>query len=530
MQGGDQDPGDEFGDERTGDFAVEPPPLDDAPRDEPAGPPERYALGSWYDWSRHDWWFDSEPDPCPVQSLGHSKGGVYHFVTPRGEYRTFTSTQLHRSGGLADLFAARVWWLVRHFPGVDRNGNPTRRPNMVIAAEAMMRACVDAGFLSADIKMRLAGIWRDERSGRPVVHAGDALICDGEVFRPGTRLGAPLYVIAGRVERPATTKTSSGKVRYAAVGPDVGQTFVAAALNWTFMHDGAAELTVGFCAAGTLGDATDWRSHAFFRARPAGKSTLMRLLHAAAGGAGQDIVTTYSGPFIEQAYHTQARLLLLDENESDADPNRTKRITDLVKLLSDQGGAKGGRGGADGTARTLDVHGAVGMAATVRGQWKQQDRERITVLELDRFERDERPLLTHDQVEALIRQAEEMSPLLRARMLGRWDLFRENVALARKRIFELGGTARDGNQLGHLLAGWWTLTCDNPADADMLDDIGKRFVRWIVSINDAAEGTNPAMQCWNRMLGEDAHVWRGGETLTVGQVIARARERTNGEF
>ena len=77
MQGGDQDPGDdEFGDERTGDFAVEPPPLDDAPRDEPAGPPERYALGSWYDRSRHDWWFDSEPDPCPVQSLGHSKGGL----------------------------------------------------------------------------------------------------------------------------------------------------------------------------------------------------------------------------------------------------------------------------------------------------------------------------------------------------------------------------------------------------------------------------------------------------------------------
>lgn len=529
MQGDDEDPDEmKAGDERTGDFAVDSlPPEEAAPRRE--GPPEKYAHGSWYDRARHDWWFDSEPDPCPVRPMGYG-GGLYVFVSPHGEYRRFTSAQLHRAGGLSDLFAARIWWLTKHFPGVDkRTGEPTGRPNTIIAAEAMMRACVDAGYLSADIEHRLAGTWRGP-DGAPIVHCGDVLIHNGEILKPGTRLGSPLYVIAGRLERPALETFGNGRARFAAVKTDVGHRFVAFLLNWTFQHDGGAELTAGFVAMASLGDAIDWRSHLFFRARPgAGKSTLMRLIRAALGGAAHDVATTYSAAFVEQHYRAQARAILLDENESDADPTRMKRTTELVKLLSDEGGAKGGRGGADGTARSLDVHGAVCMAATVRGQWKQQDKERISVVELDRFEGEGRKVATHDEINALIAEAEKLSPLLRARLLDRWELFHENVARARRRILELGGTARDGNQLGHLLAGWWTLISDEPAGDDLLDDIGRRFLRWIVSINDAREGSDPAMQCWNRLLGEDAHVWRGGETLTVGQVIARAREASGGE-
>ena len=99
---------------------------------------------------------------------------------------------------------------------------------------------------------------------------------------------------------------------------------------------------------------------------------------------------------------------------------------------------------------------------------------------------------------------------------------------ARGRIAELGGTARDGNQLGHLLAGWWTLTSDDAATEAMLDDV-TRFTRWIISLTDAEDGLDPATQCWNRLLSADARLWRAGDSLTVGQVIARAREIDNGQ-
>jgi hypothetical protein len=518
---------DDWSDGATGDFAVESVPPEGAQK--PDGPPDEYRVGSWYDRSRVDWWWDGKPDPCPVRPVGQAPGGNYFFVTPVGELRSFTATSLSRGGGLADLFASRVWWLIKHFPAKDRRtGEPTKRPNTVIAAEAMMRACVDAGYISGKIEHRLTGTWRGP-DGLPIVHVGDAIIRNGELLRPGTRIGGPLYVIASKVERPLMEKLPGGVMRYADVPPTVGHNLVGALLNWNAPRDGSVELIAGFIAAGSLGDATDWRSHFFLRARPgAGKSTLLNLMRAALGGAGHEVANNYSAAFVEGEYAGQACVILLDEQESGTDLNRMKRLTELIRLLSDHGGVKGGRGRADGTTRKLDVHGAVCAAATIRGQWKQQDKERITVVELERFESQGLGVLSHGEIEALIKRVADMSPALRARMLGKFDLFTENLKRARAAIVRLGGTARDGNQLGHLLAGWWTLTCDHPADEDMLADVGARFLSWIVSIADAEEGTDPASRCWNRLLGADARVWRGGETLTVGQVIARAREPTDG--
>jgi hypothetical protein len=61
----------------------------------------------------------------------------------------------------------------------------------------------------------------------------------------------------------------------------------------------------------------------------------------------------------------------------------------------------------------------------------------------------------------------------------------------------------------------------------MLADV-PRFARWIITLSDQDEASDPASECWNHLLGADAHVWRGGETLTVGQVIARGREEALG--
>jgi hypothetical protein len=395
----------------------------------------------------------------------------------------------------------------------------------------MMRACFDKGIFSDSVELRLAGTWRGP-AGRPVVHAGDVLIRDGELLPAGTELGTPLYVIAGKRARPALEKIPTGEVgaggtRYAPASTAVGNELVGVLLNWAYEHERSAELVAGYVAAAVYGDATVWRPHMFLRARPgAGKSTLLRCIKAALGGAAHEVLTSYSGPYITQQFAGQSGAILLDENESDSEQKRMVGVTEIVRLLSDQGGVHGGRGSPGGQARNINVRGAVCMAATVRGQWKQADRSRITVIELEKFEREGRAGATPEEIEALIARVGQWSAGLRARMLAHWDLYQENLRRVRKRIIELGGTVRDGNQLGHLIAGWWTLTSDTEADDTMLDDVA-HFTRWITTLSDLDEGTDTATECWSHLLGARADSWRGGDNLTVGQVIARAREESN---
>jgi hypothetical protein len=63
------------------------------------------------------------------------------------------------------------------------------------------------------------------------------------------------------------------------------------------------------------------------------------------------------------------------------------------------------------------------MAATVRGYWKQQDRMRITVLEMEKLEQEGRAVVCQEEIIAMIARVESWSPLLRSRMLANWDLF-----------------------------------------------------------------------------------------------------------
>jgi hypothetical protein len=63
--------------------------------------------------------------------------------------------------------------------------------------------------------------------------------------------------------------------------------------------------------------------------------------------------------------------------------------------------------------------------------------------------------------------------------IAKWPLFQENVKIARAAVMAMGGNARDGDQLGHLIAGRWTMTSDEP----LTDDVEqlKRFRPYIMS-------------------------------------------------
>jgi hypothetical protein len=509
------------------DFAVDS--IDPAPRDDgKPGPPESWVMPSWYDRQDNDWYWKGQPDPCPVTPLGHVDG-QYVFVTLAGERRHFTSSQLHGRGGLVDLFGGQLWWPLRHFRNYDiakaQHAGSLQRERCIAA---LIRAAIAAGYYDNSTPRRSIGTWRGP-DGQPIVHAGDRIFWNGEIHQPGALIGDALYVIGG--SRPAPSYINDGRDGYDwAPAPVAAGHKVAADLEeWHWQDPEARDLFLGGLACDMLGDAPLWRPHKFVRA-PAGsgKSTLLKYARALLGGAAHPIQRSYSKAFLEQRFSGTSSALLLDEMESDSESDRVRHLFELIRLLSDDG-ASGGRGTSGGQAREFDVHGTVTMVATVTEQWRPADRSRIVMLELRPLRDRDDPPAPPETVAGLIEAAAEASPAVRARMIERYGLFLDNLAIARQRILELGGSPRDSDQLGHLIAGWATLTSDKVLNEDDARGL-ERFKPYILTVSDAEDQADDPGELFNVLLGLPAQTWKGGEQLTVGQVIARARESDNADF
>lgn len=505
--------------------SVDPDPRDDGR----PGPPDTWPHASWYDRQENNWWWLGKPDPCPVRFLGYN-GGVYMVVSGAREVRPFTSGQLHGRGGLADLFGGSLWWPLRHFRKYDMakkvNVGALNQQRLM---SGIIRACVKAGKYDGSKPVRSVGTWRGP-DGLPVVHSGERIfVGDGEgggrIHDPGLELGDALYVVGADRAAPAYVNEERGTFAWDPAQAVVGRTVAAHLDEWHWQDEEARDLFQGGLFCDMLGDALRWKPHKFVRAEAGtGKTTMLQYSRALLGGAAHPIQRTFSKARLEDHFAHTACAFLLEEAESDTDPNRIRQVFDLVLLLSDEG-ATGGR-----FKRDIDLHGIFTMVATIAEDQRSTIRSRMAYLELRPLKlRTNRALAPLETIESMIAEAGKMSAGLRARAIERWDLFQSNLALARARVIELGGSPRDGDQLGHLLAGWWTMVSEDLLDEETLRDF-ERFKPYIVSVKDEEEGEDDASNLFNTLLGLPADAWRGGERLTIGQMIARAREPDNGDI
>lgn len=492
------------------------------------GPPDDWKRDYWFDFKGREFWYrwtEDGPwrrDPPKLQPLGHGDG-VYQFVTAIGEPRAFTSSQLFGRGGMADLFGGDLRWATRHFPMTDKEGHPTGRPNAGLCMERMIQLCIAAGYLDGALRIRSIGTWRGP-DGRPVVHAGDRIFSNGEIRAPGARLGEALYVIGGRREPPLNRALPLDGYEWVPADAAAGRTITSHLDEWAWDSPEDRDLFQGSLHCSMLCAALSWLSHVFVLAPyGSGKSHLLRYAKTVVGGAAHPVLNTYTKAYIEQHFTSTGMALFLDELESAEESTRIRRLFELIRALSDDG-AEGGRGSAGGKTRKLDVHGTVTMAATTSEEWRPQDRSRITVLSLRPFASrgDSHPPAPPEYRAAQLARAAEMSAALRARALDRWDLFQANLKVAREAILRMGGAPRDGDQLGHLIAGWSTMTTDDPLDAGDHEAL-ERFRPYIVSLAEADDGDDEPTVCLNTIFGLAPDKWIGGERVTVGQLVALAR-------
>jgi hypothetical protein len=495
------------------------------------GPPNDWPRSSWFDFRSREWWYRFDAgwrlDPPPVRPLGY-RNGEYFFITEVGELRILSSSALHRSGGMSDLFGGDWQWPLRHYPATDRQGNPAGRPNVAACMARLIWVCQHTRYFDHDIHFCGVGTWRGP-DGTPLVHAGDRIFYAGQVLRPGTLLDNTLYKVGGERTPPQYVMERGSAFRWE---PAPLATFHAMAAHldeWPWRDSEARDLFIGGLLCDMLGDALKWKSHRFVRA-PAGsgKSTLLEFMRALLGASAHDIVRDYTKSFLEQNFSHTSCALLMDEAEGDKD-SVMRVLCNLILLLSDHG-AIGGRGSSSGQARTIDLHSSVTMVATLTDTWKRTIRSRVTLLELDGFEgRVDRPIATAETMAAMLERAAAASPGMRARALAKFDLFRANLALVRPKIMELGGSPRDADQLGHLIAGWATFTSDEVLTEDELGRL-ERFKPYIMTLSEEEEGADDPSNLLNTLFGSlMPGMFKGSHQLTVGEAIALARQLDGGD-
>lgn len=482
-----------------------------------------------------EWTWDGAPDPCPVRALGYAEGLLY-FVSAKHEYRQqVPASSLPRIGLLTELFGGDLTWPLRHFEKSRKRGEGGVPVDAERLAVELIRMCGQAGQFDTSILLRGPGTYCLP-DGRVIIHCGDVLLIDAVAQPPGLRAGGALYRSWAALQRPALVREPDGKWRYDGASADVGRDFVAALGEWRWSRPATEpELFAGGIAHAMLGDAVSWHCHMFVRAQSgAGKSTLLRLADALLGASSHGVFDNVTAAYIQGQLTHQARAAILDEYENDTDETRLKRLTEMIRLMSDSDGGHGGRGSGSGQTREIRLSGSVIMAATVREEMRPQDLNRITMLRLVRLydgpRADDAEKLSRaqadDRIQALIKDCKRHSPGVRARMIGRIGLYRENLARARASLLGWGVSPRDSTQLGHLIAGYWTLTGDEPAD-DAQREAARKYLEHLPSAADDVDDDQldqDVRGLLNRLFGAEDHLtWSGGSRQTIGQLIGQGR-------
>ena len=340
-----------------------------------------------------------------------------------------------------------------------------------------MSQCGKVGLYGDHVIVRMPGIWRDrDGSGGPVVHCGDVIFTpDGEAHRAGQKLAGQVWAASPPVPRPGLPCDKS-----------TGETLLQDIQRlWSFRQAGGPHILMGLLGTGYLGLAARWRPNGFLTGENgSGKTLLMDVLRAAAPLHYYSNNTTEAG--VNGAVNGHVMPIFLDEATDR--PEGAERLLELVVASSSQDGTKGSRGTADGKVRTFESAGVVLYGSILPPVLQPQHMARITLVELTRPANGED---ARAEMETLIESTRQIGPALWARALRGWHHWRGAFEAFRARLSEIGCAAREMDQMGALLAGWWILTRDGaPTSRDAIEGVGA-IMAFVRTAEDVATESGP---------------------------------------
>lgn len=448
------------------------------------------------------------PEHCPVQPLGMAAT-----PTPTAVYLSgagvisHLSGQAHGQGNLEALFAPHNQVLWQHWPRLNKKGEIDGFKAELVRAD-LMAACGGLGIWDEMDRVRGRGAWR-AGDGSLLLHLGDRLQHDGRTLPWGVH-DRLVYPAGPAMLGPATEAQPAGMG-----GP--AQELLGVLSTWRWSHgEVAARLMLGWVCSAMIGGALGWRPAVWpCGGTGTGKSTLISAVRDLFGPQGSLATAQSSAAAVRQVLGAQTVPTLLDELEpSDTTPEKVQAIVELLRLMSS--GATAHRGGADHQARSFVLRSTPMATSILRPPLPSQDRTRIAALELDPLPVDARkPDLSPARLNLLGQR------LLR-RMLDTWPSWDERLGTWRAQLKAHAGLdERAQDQYGTLLAAADAALHDDLPDGELLDDwVGDGLVAMLGEMR--ADDESDWRRALDHLLTAPADSYRGGDRMTVGELVAQA--------
>lgn len=451
---------------------------------------------------------------CPVIPLGLMEG-LYYYLTERNELWVLAPSK-HRRHDLMALFGRRQNWVWQHFDRPGSKGEPTGKLEEAALADSLMAACADRGLRDVRRYIRGPGCWLGP-DFELIMHCGDTVFVGGSQLPPGL-IGNYVYPAAPAGPRPDLEAQPDGPE-----GP--GDRLLKIFQQWTWRRPNTdPTLLLGFVAAGIVGGALDWRPMVWVTGASAtGKSTLFDdvLDHVFGGAVVHSTDPTAAG--IHQKTGAASSLpIVIDEAERKEDNRRIQAVIELARQA-----ASGGivlRGSADHSAAAFNVRSCFAFSSISVPTLKPQDRNRIAVLELERFDRAaEPPAIGTDELS-------KIGAGLRRRLVDEWPRVQDRLRAWRRAMKDAGHGGRGADLYGTLLALADLVLTDYPPTADDLEPWQERLNAAALARRDDAEPEE--RECLIRMLSFQVGRYRGGEAKSMASwikdAVVDARDGFNG--
>ena len=380
------------------------------------------------------------PAGCPVQPLG-KLGQTHYFLDERGQLIGLTPEKVNKNH-IRSLFGRRSELCDQFWPRLsdklDKAGNPIItgwKPE--IAGDQLMRACAWEGIFDPQGKVRGRGAHRGA-DGELILHRGDKVYFAGthnDGWQDPGLIGGFVYPTAPGLPRPDPEDVSSAPA----------ERLLELLRTWNWARSLIDPmLLLGWVGAAMVGGALTWRPHAWVTGSSAtGKSSLQHVLELVFdGGALHTHDATEAA--LRQLLMQQTLPVFFDELEAEEDNRRNKAVIKLARLASS--GAVVLRGGQDHQGHEFVARSCFLFSSILLPPMLAQDRNRLAVLDLNRFPKGAKPPAIDDNEIRLIGRQ------FLKRLAQEWHRFGDTLARYGDALADVGHGGRSQDQFGTLLA------------------------------------------------------------------------------
>lgn len=468
---------------------------------------------------------------CPIVPLGVN-GKTYYFLD---ELRQLieTSTKFDK-GELTALFGQQVGWVDANFPMYNDKGEPKKNQfNQSTAQRALIIACQRKGLFDARDCVRGKGSHRGTL-GELILHCGDQLLIAGEMSPTQRKVQPPHWRetgLHGELIFP-TGKKIQHPNKGAATPKEMWTLLVDHFNSWNWVGPRRVEL---------LGESCNIHAYLVFSwtmlakvcgavgFRPslwvtgptsAGKTGVHETLRDHIGKGWSLTSKDMTASWASQTLGHDRIPVLFDEAEPSAQTSAYhEQILQLAKLAYD--GSSKGRGGADGKATTTEIHSCFQFSSVMVPPMKPEDRNRMIVVEVDKFPEGTPPYVQPEMVETL-------GPKATTRLAEQWHRFPETLKAYRGAMMGRNWSAREANTYGTVLAVGDLVLFDDVPDQPVPGDDGDSRIPHLLDciepmlVSSRAEGEDHPELCIKHLNSQRLPGVPGQQQETVAQWIIKA--------